>query len=183
MAQALLEPFPERQGGERLPTRLEVQPSSVEQVGDVVSKFLVRHLGGVVDNRQDVREQQPPGRPGGHNPRLVRHSRSQHTSHIVTASIWSSTGLVAFPEQRRRDAVQPNRLGGHLGEPAPLHKPGDSGHGEWLTDDAGERIGELVGMLGEQGHRDWFRCQPRRQAQQQQCSRVVGGKSVERHRP
>ena len=49
----------------------------------------------VVDNGQYVREQQPPGRPGGHFPRLVGHRRSQDTSHVGESGSCSSTDGVA----------------------------------------------------------------------------------------
>jgi hypothetical protein len=42
-------------------------------------------------------------------------------------------------------------LRGDLGQTTPLHQPGDSGHREWITDSVGQRIGEPLGMLGEQG--------------------------------
>jgi hypothetical protein len=87
---------------------------------------------------------------------------------FLEAGLCPPTGDVAIAQQRRRYSVQPNRLRGDLGETAPLYQSADRGHREWITEDAPERVGETVGMLGEQGQRNGFGCQPHRQAQQQQ---------------
>ena len=100
----LVDPFPQRQRGP-LPLPMKVAAGFVEQVGDVVGRLLAGVVGGVVDNGQDVREQQPPGRPGCHFPRLVGHRRSQHTDHIGKASSCSSMSDVAVTQQRRRHPV------------------------------------------------------------------------------
>jgi hypothetical protein len=86
-------------------------------------------------------------------------------------------------QQRRRDPVHLDVVGGHRGHASPLQDGSAAGQYEGIRPDRLQPVGEDVGMIDEQAQRHRLGPAPRHQRQHVQRRGFVRGEPVEGHRP
>ena len=162
---------------------MEVAAGAVQQPGDILAVSRIEAAASV-GSGEHMGQQRSPGRPGGRVvPRIGGYRSAQQTQDDPArlVRVWAAVWAVA--QDGLHQPVQLQMVGADAGQRPLTEQPHQPRESQRVGGCGGQRLGQPVGMRGEQSQRNRLGRQPRGQAQQIQPRRVITSQPVEGHLP